>query len=150
MWPAIGKAIWPPGSTMTWRSNFGSCNTEMLRLSPDLIVWASAPVANPPKNSRANTIRITTPFCPIGYESMRGARRSSGPSLGQNGFATKHLAVLKPPLDRKDAELLLVCNNFLHNGLRNRFLTARESLHQCRVTQDFGHSRNASPPPGSV
>src|SRR3984893_2391712 len=59
MCPAKGKAICPLGSTTTVRSNFGSCKTEIFKVSPGFsVIWACAADAAMHKSSSAKRVRI--------------------------------------------------------------------------------------------
>src|ERR1700737_4603662 len=73
MCPARGNAISPLGSITPVRASFGSCNTEMLKVSPGFRVWALAPDTQTPRQSTIIRIRTLIPLI-----STKAHRPSAG------------------------------------------------------------------------
>src|SRR5665213_1296874 len=125
MWPASGKAISPSGSTTTVRSSFGSCSTETLKVSPVFRVCAFAPGIQRHRQNKTIRIRMVIPLIrskvraspQVGFSGRRLFKTSIADnpvhltdSQG-NIIDYKYLRNRCDRLDRKNAVLLLVCNN---------------------------------------
>src|SRR6266702_3360 len=146
MWPANGKAICPDGSTTTCRSSLGSCSTEMLKLSPGLRVCAPATVTDIAKANIAIKKRILIPF-------VRKAESAPTADFGQippippikpNVWIYKDLSRSKGASNRKNAVLLLICNDFSDQLLGNHVLASRETVHEGGITKNIDHTRDAA------